>query len=426
VRTDIQSIVEHIKSPLYRNSFFLMANTVVTSGLGFFFWMVVARFYTEAEVGWGSAIISAMSLLSLLSVPGFGAALVRFLPKAEKPQDMINSCLTISGIIAVALAVIFIAGLDIWSPALGFIKKNVIFSVSFVFFVLALALSGMIGPVFIASRRADFVLFKNGIFSLLKIPLPILLVIFFHAFGIAASWGIATAVALAVALFLFVPRVQQQYKPVPGLNLSIIGSMWRYSAGSYLAHLFEAAPRMVLPIMVVNLLGAKQNAYFYVAWMIAALLSAIPTAVSQSLFAEGAHFEDKLWSNVGKSLKFVFLLLVPAVIVVLLAGRWLLLLFGEGYSISGLLLLRILCISSLFIGINRIYTGTLRVEDRVRELAFIFGFITVATLLGSYFIMPETGMAGIGYVWLAAQGIVTIYAIAAMRWRYRANQIESK
>lgn len=421
MRIDIQAIVEHIRSPLYRNSFFLMANTVVTSGLGFFFWMVVARFYTEAEVGWGSAIISAMSLLVLLSIPGFNAALIRFLPKAEKPQVMINSCLTLSGIIALALAAIFVAGLDIWSPALGFIKENIIFSVAFVFFVLVQTLAGVIISVFIASRRADFVLSNNTIFSLLKIPLPILLFLFFHAFGIAASWGIAAAVALAVSLFLFVPRVQQQYKPVPGLNLGVIGSMWRYSAGSYLGHLFEAAPALVLPVMVVNLLGAAQNAYFYVAWMIAALLFAIPTAVSQSLFAEGAHFEDKLWVNVGKSLKFVFLLLVPAVILVLLLGKWLLLLFGEGYSVNGLLLLRILCISSLFFGINRIYTSTLRVEDRIRELVLIFGFVTAGTLLGSYFIMPETGMAGIGYIWLAAQGIVCIYAISAMRSRYRAT-----
>jgi O-antigen/teichoic acid export membrane protein len=421
VRTDFQAIIEHIRSPLYRNSFFLMASTVVTSGLGFFFWMVVARFYTEAEVGWGSAIISAISLLALLSVPGFGAALIRFLPRAEKPQDMIDSCLTLSGLIAVAVAIIFIVGLDIWSPALGFIKENVIFAAAFVFFVLVQALSGLIISVFIAVRRADFILSKNAIFSLLKIPLPILLVLFFHTFGIAASWGIATAVALAIALFLFAPRVQPQYKPVPRLNLGIIGSMWRYSAGSYLAHLFDAAPALVLPVMVVNLLGAEQNAYFYVAWMIASLLFAIPSAVAQSLFAEGAHFEDKLWSNVGRSLKFVFLLLVPAVILVLLLGKWLLLLFGEGYSIGGLLLLRILCISSLFFGVNRIYTSTLRVEDRMRELVLVFGFITVGTLFGSYLVIPEAGMAGVGYVWLAAQGVVSIYAISAMRSRYRGG-----
>jgi len=422
VRADIRYIVEHIKSPLYRNSFFLMANTVVTSGLGFFFWMVVARFYTEAEVGWGAAIISSISLLAMLSVPGFGAALIRFLPKAENPQAMINSCLTISGVIAVALSVVFVAGLDIWSPALAFIKENIIFSAAFVFFVLAQTLYGATNSVFIARRRADFGLYKSAIFSLLKIPLPILLVIFFHAFGIAASWGVAAAVALIVTLIFFVPRVQPHYKPVPGLNLSVIGSMWRYSSGSYLARLFSAAPALVLPLMVVNLLGAEQNAYFYVAWTVAALLFAIPAAVAHSLFAEGAHFEVELWGNVAKSLKFAFLILVPAVILVLLLGKWLLLLFGEGYSASGLLLLRILSLSSLFTGVTSIYTTTLRVEDRLRELTLIFCFITVATLAVSYFIMPAYGMAGIGYVWLAVQGVVCLYAILAMRARYRARK----
>jgi O-antigen/teichoic acid export membrane protein len=422
VRNYIRYIAGHIRSPLYRNSFFLMVNTVVTSGLGFFFWMVVARFYTEAEVGWGSAIISAISLLAMLSVPGFGAALIRFLPKAENPQGMINSCLTISGALAVALSVIFVAGLDVWSPALSFIKQNMLFAAAFVFFVLAQTLYGATSSVFIAKRRADFALSKSAIFSLLKIPLPILMVLFFHTFGIAASWGMATAVALIVALFFFIPRVQPHYKPVPGFNTGIIGSMWRYSSGSYLARIFNAAPALVLPVMVVNLLGAEQNAHFYVAWMIAGLLFAIPAAVAHSLFAEGAHFEDELWGNVTKSLKFVFMILVPAVILVLLAGKWLLLLFGEGYSASGLLLLRILCLSSLFSGVSIIYAATLRVEDRIRELGLIYGFITAASLIGSYFVMPAWGMAGIGYVWFAVQGVVCLYAILAMGARYRARK----
>ena len=423
MRIDIRAIAGHARSPLYRNSLFLMGNHAVLAGLGFFFWMVVARFYNEAEVGWGAATISAISLMALLSVPGFDAALIRFLPKAEKPRDMINSCLTISGIIALVLSIIFVIGLDIWSPALSFIKENAIFSVAFVFFVLAQAFSTVLIAVFVAARRADFVLSKNTIFSVLKIPLPILLVLFFHTFGIAASWGIAIAVAVAVALFLFVPRVQPQYKPVPGLKLGIVSGMWRYSAGSYLAHLFSAAPTLVLPIMVVNLLGAEQNAYFYVAWVIGGLLFAIPAAVARSLFAEGAHFEDELWSNVGRSLKFVFLILVPAVILVLLVGKWLLLLFGEGYSESGLLLLRILCVSSLFVGINNIYTTTLRVEDRMKELSLVSGFVTFGALLGSYLVMPETGMVGIGYVWLAVNVMVSIYAILVMRWRYRAMRV---
>lgn len=419
MRKDIHNIVGHIQSPLYRNSFFLIANTVVTSGLGFFFWMVVARFYTEAEVGWGSAIISVISLLAVLSAPGFGAALIRFLPRAENPRDMINSCLTISGVISVVLAVVFVLGLDVWSPALVFIRHNVIFAAAFVLFVLVQTLYMVMHSIFIARRRADFGLYKSAIFSLLKIPLPVLMVLFFHTFGIAASWGLATAVALAVALFFFVPRVQPHYRPVPSLNLSVVRPIWRYSSGSYIARLLRAAPAQVLPVMVVNLLGAQQNAYFYVAWTIAALLSAIPAAVANSLFAEGAHFEGDLWRDVTRSLKFVFLILVPAVIVVLLAGKWLLLLFGEGYSSSGLMLLRILSLSSLFSGVSTIYNTTLRVEDRLKELGFIYGFITFATLIGSYFVMPACGMAGIGYVWLAVQGVVGVYAILRLRGRYR-------
>jgi len=322
----------------------------------------------------------------------------------------------------VVLSVIFVAGLDVWSPALAFIKGNIIFAAGFVFFVLAQALYGATSSVFIARRRADFALSKSAIFSLLKIPLPILMVLFFHAFGIAASWGMATAVALVVALFFFVPRVQPHYKPVPSFNPGIIGSMWRYSSGSYIARLFNAAPALILPVMVVNLLGAEQNAYFYVAWMIAGLLFAIPAAVAHSLFAEGAHFEGDLWSNATKSLKFVFVILVPAVVLVLLVGKWLLLLFGEGYSASGLLLLRILCLSSLFSGVSIIYAATLRVEDRMRELGLLYGFITTASLIGSYFIMPQAGMAGIGYVWFVVQGVVCIYAIFAMRVRYSARK----
>lgn len=406
-----------ISDPLYRNSLFLMANTAVTAGLGFIFWMVIARFYTEAELGLGAAIISAISLLALLSRLGFNVALIRFLPKAEKPVDMINTCLTLSGIVSLVVAGIFIAGLHLWSPAFYFVRENAIFSIAFVFFVLFCTLSGIMDSIFIARRRADFVLLKNTIYSLLKIPLPILLVLYFHAFGIVASWGVAIALAVIISFLLFLPRVQNRYKPVPKLNLGIIRDIWRYSAGNYFAGLFGAASTFILPIMVVNILGAEQNAYFYVAWMIASLLFAIPMAVSQSLFAEGSHFEAPLGLNVRRSYKFIFLLLIPAIILLLLLGKWLLLLFGVSYSANALGLLSILGISSLFVGVNSVYYSIMRVRHRIRELVAICGFITLAVLLGSYFITPTTGIIGVGYIWLGAQGVVSIYVISAMRRR---------
>lgn len=411
----MRQIRQRISSPLYRNSLFLMANTIVTTGLGFFFWMVVARFYNDAEVGLGAAIISAMSLFALVGNLGFGAAFVRFLPKAEKPVEMINSCLTLSGIVALVAAVIFLAGISIWSPPLSFVRQNVLFSLAFVFFALCWALSGLLDSIFVARRRAEFVLSKNVIISLLKIPLPILMVLFFRAFGIISSWGLAAAIAIAVSLLLFLPRVQNLYVPVPKLNLAIIRDIWRYSAGNYLAALIGGAQGLVLPIMVVNLLGAAQNAYYYMGSMIAGLLGAIAGAVCSSLFAEGSHFEDELGINVRRAFKFIFLLLIPGIIVLVVLGKWLLLLFGASYSANALWLLWILSASSIFSAVNAIYGTILLVKRRIREMMLIAGFVTIAVLVGSYLIMPATGIIGVGYATIAAQGLVTVYVAFAIR-----------
>ena len=85
-----------LKAPLYKNSVFLIASSTSAAGSGFFFWVIAARFYSAEEVGLASAIISAMGLVSLLSLLGFDISLVRFLPEREDKQEPINSCLTIS------------------------------------------------------------------------------------------------------------------------------------------------------------------------------------------------------------------------------------------------------------------------------------------------------------------------------------------
>ena len=51
-------------SPLFRNAYALMLNTGISGVLGLGFWLVAARYYTEAAVGQGSAAIAAMKLLA--------------------------------------------------------------------------------------------------------------------------------------------------------------------------------------------------------------------------------------------------------------------------------------------------------------------------------------------------------------------------
>lgn len=409
---------QQLNDSLYRNSLFLIANTVTMSVFGFIFWTIVARFYVEADVGLGSAIISAVIFLAMLGTLGLDITIIRSLPKAENPVDLINSCFTIGGIAALAVAAIFIAGMNLWSPVLIFIRQNAIFATVFVLFAPIWALSELMNSTFIAMRRADFVLWKNTSYSLVKIILVIILSYYFHAFSIIASWSLAMGVAVAIYALIFLPRAQKGYKPLPRLNLAVVKDIRRYSAGNYFANLLGSAPPLILPIMVVNLLGTVESAYFYMAWMVATLLFIIPRAASQSLLAEGSHFEVPLELNVRRSFGFIFLLLIPAVVILCLLGKWVLFIFGSSYAANASQLIRVLGISSIFVAVNEVYKSILRVEGRIRELVVIVGLEAVAILLASYFIMPIAGIIGVGYVWIAAKGLVSIYAFLAMRPYY--------
>ena len=61
-------LTQHLNDPLYKNAYFLMLSSVTSAGAGFFFWLIVARFYSTEEVGLASAIIAAMGLISMFSL----------------------------------------------------------------------------------------------------------------------------------------------------------------------------------------------------------------------------------------------------------------------------------------------------------------------------------------------------------------------
>jgi O-antigen/teichoic acid export membrane protein len=396
-----------------------MTNTVVTVFLGYLFWVVVARYYTEGDVGYGNAVIMAISLISLFSRLGLDIALIRFLPKAEKPTEMINSCFVISAVVSLVLATIFVAAVDVLSPELGFINDDAAFALVFVIFSVFWTLSWMLDYIFIARRRADFVLYKNTVFSVLKLVLPFIMVSFFYAFGIVSSWGIAVGVGLIIALFLFLPRTLKGYQIKPRIDFSIIKGLWSYSFKNYFYTIFGSGPHFILPILIINRLGPEQNAYFYMAWMIVTM---IPTAVAQSLFAEGSHFEDRLDRDVYRSFKFMFILLAPVIILLLACGNWILMAFGASYAENATLLLRVLAISSIFSAINSVYTSILLVKHKIKELIVLTAVTGAILLIGSFYIttISGIGIVGVGYSWWIAQGLFSVYVLFAMR-RFKHN-----
>jgi len=410
--TSRDGLRQRLRIPLYRNAFYLMMNSAITAAVGLVFWILAARFYLAEDVGFASAIISAMMLLALLSTIGLDYGLIRFLPDSGKDSNaMINSCLTISGLASIIIALIFIAGLGLWSPALLFLRQDPIFLGVFVIFTVGWTLGMLLSRTFVAERRAGFTLAQGIIFNLLRLPLVILLVAFFAAFGIFASWGIGAMAAFGIGILLFLPRVRAGYRPFPAIRRKVVNQMVRFSFANYITALLWFAPIFILPMMVVNLVGAEANAYFYVAWAIANVLFTIPLGTSLSLFAEGSYEEQRLGQDTRRSLKLAFTLAIPAIVLIFLIGDKLLLIFGPAYAENATKLLRILALSLMPVSLNAIYFGVKRVEMKMKSVIGLTAFIAVATLVPSWVLLPQMGILGVGVAWLSSQGVVALAII---------------
>ena len=408
IATSKQRLKQLFQIPLYSNALYMMVAGTFGALCGLAFWVIAARFYSAEAVGLASAVIAAMGLLASLANLGLGFGLIRFLPHSnEKVSKLLNSSFTISILASLLASLIFLGGLGFWSPALLFLRQEPLLIAAFVVFTIAFTLKSVAGEALIAKRRASFLLAREVIFNLLRLPLVILLAGMFHSFGIFGSWGISVWVALLFNIFLFLPRVQKGYRPSLAISKEV-SEMVRFSSGNYLANLLRGAPSLILPIMVINLLGAEHTAYFYIAWMIGGTLTMVAETTSLSLFAESSYDEQKMGLNIRRSLKMILLLLVPAVILVLVLADKLLLAFGGSYSDSGTTLLRILAVSTLPLAINTVYLYIKRVEKKLTILIGVTAFLGVTILTLSYVLLPRMGITGVGIAWLISQGVVAL------------------
>lgn len=403
-----------------------MLNSGTLAFTGFVFWVVAARLYPTEAVGLASAAVSTMTLLALFSSLGLGYGLIRFLPSSgDEAKNMINSCFTISGALSIALACIFLGGVKLWSPALLPIREHPVFLTVFVVSTIATTFNTFTNRTFIGKRRANFALGQGLIFSLLRFVPLVILASFFQTFGIFASWGIAISLAVMIGILLFLPNVQTGYYPFPTVSKKIVGDIMPFSFANYTTDIFSAVTIYGLPLLVLNILGAEQNAYFYISWATSSILLMIPTSTSFSLFAEGSHSEGQLRQKIIKGLGFIAVILIPALVIVLLLGDRILLFFGRAYCENAARLLRTLALSALPFSINQVYFTAKRIERNMRNVVLLNGFVAIVTIALSYVLLSSIGIIGAGIGWLGSQSIVAMVVILILFRRPQSSQSEA-
>lgn len=393
------------RDSLFKNSIYLMVTNFITSIIGFIFWIIAARYYSSTDIGMTSALFSSMTLISMVSSIGLSRALIFYLPRDKNADKIIGSCITINILSSIIFSIVFLLGINIWSPELNKILNNLENISIFIFITLSLSVSSLIGSAFSAGRRSSFQMIKESIYHSVKI-FPLFLFINFGFIGILLSLGVGLFISIMVGCIL----IYKVWNFFPKLKLDpIIKNMARFSAGNYVADILYNLPRLVFPIIILNILPAKFAGYFYIAIMMASLVYGISLSISVSLLVESSD-KNKFWNNVNNAIIFNLIILIPSILLFMIFGKFVLNIIKPDYGTNATTTLIILAITGLPLSLVNIFNTVRNSQNRVSSLIkmnFIIAFITIILSIPLIKIMNIEGIA-ISYLIANTVGAIII------------------
>jgi hypothetical protein len=231
--------------------------------------------------------------------------------------------------------------------------------------------------------------------SVVKI-IGLLLLTRLHAEGLLISFGLALFVSTVLAGGAFVRRTGGRRAGFGSFLL-----LKRYlllTSGNYLASILGILPSTIVPIEALVLRGPADTARFAIAGLLAGFLMVIPSTVAQVLFAEasrkGVPLDQKLL--VRKALRGVYVLLLPAVAIIVAIAPLLLGLFGASYAATATGALRVFALGALLAGGTYLVDSLLIARDRVAAYVFINGANAFLILTFVALFLPHSLTAGAG------------------------------
>ena len=391
---------------LVSNSIFLMLSSGINAALGFIFWIIVARSSAPASIGIATTLIGLSVLVGFIGLIGIDIGLVRFLAHSKSPSEYVSSALTVTAV-TTGVASLFVGQLlAAVSPKLAFVFHDTAFLPLFIVTNISNAWNSLTNNVFVSVRQTGHIVWINVAAGLAKIGVLAVFKItsWLAIFGIYALGQIVNDVlSLVVIVYVFHHHLKILAHP------RILRPTVSYSLGTYVGNVLYWLPTTLMPLIVLSLLGAKQAAYFYVAFTIVAVLFTIPSSSMLSLFAEGSHDPASLSHGAKKAIVISWALLAPCIVAIGVFGGLILSLYGHQYqegagpflilfSMSSFLVTLVLCVITIF-----------RVTLNWISVIAVSAVFACATLGISISLIPELKLNGVGIAWMVG----CIMAVAA-------------
>lgn len=355
-------------SVILANAGSLVGTTIVTSGLGFLYWWLAARRFSLEAVGIASASISTMMLLGSLCMLGLGTLLITELPRQPgREGSLISTALVVvggtGGCIGVLFAILAPYASTEFLPLRASIADILIFAIGVSFTAITLVLD----QALVGLLSGELQLWRNTSFAIAK--LAVLFVVSFWlsqeaGITIYATWAFGNAFSLAALAGVALWKGKWSGR----VHLPQWGLLQKLGVAALQHHLLNLtlqAPGLLIPLLVIVLLSAKMNAWFYVSSMIASFVIMIPTALTIVLHAMNSAQQATLGHKARATIGLALVACFVATCLLQIATKQVLGIFGSSYAEQATWSLRILVLQAFPLIIKTHYISICRIHDRI-------------------------------------------------------------
>lgn len=395
---------------LLRAASSLVATTGVASVLGFGYWAVAARLFSQQAVGYGSATVSAMTLLGTLGMLGLGTVLIGELPRRSARSGLVAAALITCGVGALALGL----GFAVVAPHLsarfadidGTLGQAALFAVG----VALTSVTLVFDQATIGLLRGGLQLSRNTVFAVAKLlALPAAAIMLHDQFGtgIALSWVTGSALSLVlVAIRLRATGTSVLPRP----EFDVLRRLGRPALAHNWLNLAITVPRSLIPVLVTVIVSPSANAAFYAAWTLSGFLYLVPTHLSTVLFALAAADPKVIARKLRFSLRLSALIGLAGMAVLGLGAHFALSLFGASYARAATVTLWLLVVGYLPTVPKVHYIAVCRAAGRIPRAAAVLTAAAAAEVTAAAVGGAMAGLDGLSFALLGIfflEGLVT-------------------
>ncbi|MGO9956546.1 MAG: lipopolysaccharide biosynthesis protein [Solirubrobacteraceae bacterium] len=421
------SVRRVLAEPLARTSAGIATSTLLSAVLGIGFWAVAARIFSAKEVGRDSALIAALLALAGIGQLNLNNVFPRFLPQVIAGRGRyVTLGYICSAAASLGLGILFVVIAPRVSPGFQFVNDSPVVLITFPLAVSAWAIFSLQDAVLTALGKAAWLPIENGLFSVARIViLPIGLALALeHTMFLAYMIPMFAAVAITNWFIAnrALPEAARTNAVVQGFNLpvrSLVGYLAKDFAGTVAAQLLMAA----IPLIVLSMLGAEINAYFYVPFTLVTTFDSLFLSVAASLTTEAARSPERARELARRSIRWLVTIQLPVAAGVALLAPVILIPYGEQYVKHGTGVLRILVAASVFRAVVFLYGAVARLEGRTGHLLVVqlASCCLVIGLVGG--LAQSLGLIGVGLGWLGAWVVMAAATAGHLRRFIRSGTI---